>query len=118
MRESTSPWPKRTLAVVLLVHLGLAIQQLVWRVGFPPRTNHFGFKNVLELRRLFEGYIPTWPLVHPGRTTHYYPKIEEIDWWNPFVLVQELAAGKLRPLFQNHSDVIYWVEIPHPFFFY
>jgi len=116
VRESTSSWPKRTLAVVLLVHLGLAIQQLVWRVGFPPRTNHFGFKNVLELRRLFEGYIPTWPLVHPGRTTHYYPKIEEIDWWNPFVLFQELAAGKLRPLFQNHSDVIYWVEIPHPFF--
>ena len=96
MRESTSPWPKRTLAVVLLVHLGLAIQQLVWRVGFPPRTNHFGFKNVLELRRLFEGYVPTWPLVHPGRTTHYYPKIEEIDWWNPFVLFQELVAGKLR----------------------
>jgi hypothetical protein len=30
--------------------------------------------------------------------------------------MQELASGKLRPLFQNHGDVIYWVEIPHPFF--
>jgi len=115
-RESMNPWPKRTLALVLLVHVGLAIQQLIWRVGFPPRTNHFGFKNVLELRRLFEGYIPTWPLVHPGRTTHYYPKLETIDWWNPMVLLQELVGGKLRPLFQNHGDVIYWVEIPHPFF--
>jgi hypothetical protein len=109
-------WPRRTLAVVLVIHLLLAIRQLVWRVGFPPRTNHFGFKNVLELRRLFEGYVPTWPLVHPGRTTHYYPQVEPVDWFSPMVFLQEMGAGKLRPLFQNHGDVIYWVEIPHPFF--
>jgi hypothetical protein len=119
-RQTLLDWlgsaPKRALGLVLLMHLGLAIRQLVWRVGFPPRTNHFGFKNVLELRRLLEGYVPTWPLVHPGRTTHFYPRIEPVDWANPWVLFQELAAGSLRPLFQNHGDVIYWVEIPHPFF--
>ena len=107
---------KRALGVVMVVHLWMAIRQLVWRVGFPPRTNHFGFKNVLELRRLFEGYVPTWPLVHPGRTTHFYPRIEAVDWLNPGVLFSELVAGMLRPLAQNHGDVIYWVEMPHPFF--
>lgn len=119
-RQTLSGWirspPKFALAAVLCLHLVLAIRQLVWRVGFPPRTNHFGFKNVLELRRLLEGYVPTWPLVHPGRTTHFYPRVEPVDWLNPLVLIQEFGAGKLRPLFQNHGDVIYWVEIPHPFF--
>ena len=108
--------PKLALTLLLLLHLWLAVRQLVWRVGFPPRTNHFGFKNVLELRRLLEGYVPTWPLVHPGRTTHFYPRIEPTDWLNPLQMVSEMATGKLRPLFQNHGDVIYWVEIPHPFF--
>jgi len=120
VRETLSGWwrspPKLALSFVLVVHLVLAVRQLVWRVGFPPRTNHFGFKNVLELRRLLEGYVPTWPLVHPGRTTHFYPRVEPVDWFNPIILIQELAAGKLRPIFQNHGDVIYWVEIPHPFF--
>ena len=108
--------PKLALTLLLLLHVWLAVRQLVWRVGFPPRTNHFGFKNVLELRRLLEGYVPTWPLVHPGRTTHFYPRIEPTDWLNPLQMVSEMATGKLRPLFQNHGDVIYWVEIPHPFF--
>ena len=43
-------WPRRTLGVILVIHLLLAIRQLVWRVGFPPRTNHFGFKNILEIK--------------------------------------------------------------------
>ena len=59
---------------------------------------------------------PPGPLVHPGRTTHFYPRMEETDWTNPLAMLSELASGKLRPLFQNHGDVIYWVEIPHPFF--
>lgn len=116
IKSVLATWPRRALAVVMLIHLLLAIRQLVWRVGFPPRTNHFGFKNVLELRRLFEGYVPTWPLVHPGRTSHFYPEVEPVDWLSPSSLVSEMATGKLRPLFQNHGDVIYWVEIPHPFF--
>lgn len=119
-RQNLLDWlgspPKRALALVLCLHTWLAVRQLVWRLGFPPRTNHFGFKNILELRRLLAGYVPTWPLVHPGRTTHFYPRLEAVDWANPMVLFQELFAGKLRPLAQNHADVIYWVELPHPFF--
>lgn len=120
LRQTWTDWsssrPKQVLTLILLLHLWLAVRQLVWRVGFPPRTNHFGFKNILELRRLLEGYVPTWPLVHPGRTTHFYPRLEPTEWTNPLAVVTELTTGKLRPLFQNHGDVIYWVEIPHPFF--
>jgi hypothetical protein len=115
-RQSASPWPRRLLSLLLMTHVWLAIRQLVWRTGFPPRTNHFGFKNILELRRFFDGYTPTWPLVHPGRTTHFYPEVVPIEWWNPIVLTNELVSGRLRPLFQNHADVTYWVEMPHPFF--
>lgn len=116
MKSLVATWPRRTLGVVLVIHVCLAVRQLVWRVGFPPRTNHFGFKNVLELRRLLEGYVPTWPLVHPGRTSHFYPEVDPVSWLKPWLLVPEMVSGKLRPLFQNHGDVIYWVEIPHPFF--
>ncbi len=65
---------------------------------------------------MLAGYTPAWPLVHPGRTTHFLTEPTPIEWWNPLVLVGELVSGRLRPLWQNHSDVIYWVEIPHPFF--
>jgi hypothetical protein len=96
--------------------MGAALVQLWWRQGFPPRTNHFGFKNILELRRMLGGYTPAWPLVHPGRTTHFLPEPSAVEWFNPLVVLSELFTGRLRPLWQNHSDVIYWIEMPHPFF--
>lgn len=104
------------MALLLVLQFGLALKQLAFRGGFPPRTNHFGFKNVLELRRLLGGYEPTWPLVHPGRTTHFHLNPDPIDWWSPAVWLEQLSSGHLRLLFQNHGDVPYWIEMPHPFF--
>ncbi len=112
----SSRLPRLLLGCLLVLELGLALKQLAFRGGFPPRTNHFGFKNVLELRRLFGGYEPTWPLVHPGRTTHFHLDPTPIDWWSPVVWLEQLTGGHLRFLFQNHADVPYWIEMPHPFF--
>jgi len=114
--EQTTRLPRVLLGLLLALQAGLAFQQLWARQGFPPRTNHFGFKNILELRRMLGGYTPTWPLVHPGRTTHFFPDPTSVEWANPLVWLSELVAGRLRPLWQNHADVIYWIEIPHPFF--
>ena len=114
--EPPSRLPVRLLQVYLALQLLLSLRQLWWRQGFPPRTNHFGFKNILELRRMLTGYTPAWPLVHPGRTTHFLPESTPIEWWNPLVVFAELTSGNLRPLWQNHADVIYWIELPHPFF--
>jgi hypothetical protein len=111
----TARLPRVLLGALLLLQVVLAARQLAFRDGFPPRTNHFGFKNVLELRRLFAGYEPTWPLVHPGRTTHFFLDPERIDWWRPGVWLEQLSTGNLRLLFQNHADVPYWIEMPHPF---
>jgi len=108
--------PRLLLGVLLTLHLGLALHQLAYRGGFPPRTNHFGFKNILELRRLLGGYEPSWPLVHPGRTTHFLLEPIPIDWWSPAAWMDQLIQGNLRLLFQNHGDVSYWIEVPHPFF--
>ncbi len=104
------------MGLLLVLEFGLALKQLAFREGFPPRTNHFGFKNVLELRRMLGGYEPTWPLVHPGRTTHFHLDPTPIDWSSPAVWWEQLSSGHLRFLFQNHSDVPYWIEMPHPFF--
>ena len=115
-QAQSSRWPRALLGLLLLLQLGLAIKQLLGRGGFPPRTNHFGFKNVLEIRRLLGGSEPTWPLVHPGRTTHFFLDPQPVDWWSPAVWLEQLYSGHLRLLFQNHADVPYWIEMPHPFF--
>lgn len=101
--------PLGLLAALFALHLTLGIGHHLGRACLPGVTNHLGYKNIVELRRLLEGEAPLGPLPHPGRAAFFIPAERRAD------ALDARAAAEIPGGLWGDPSLIYWIRAPQPF---